>query len=263
MAQNVHACKIERFRFFWRKAVKHGKDSEFQKSLERFWKQSIDKHLCQMCALSSYQFLRSILKKERRTWFEKRPIFCTFLRRNLTQLYNFDGFYYQLRGWSWILSNSFHQQIHLRLNSMMAKIGVVRKWLTSFGFDALEKMERCLLFFLFPDAFLSTEEPSEVMNRSGKSPFSATKSLLVHIHYGSLTWRWAPIWELRPVIKSTLCKTDLLLSSALCQSSLGIEKRRQKSFLSAQGLGAWIRKRIPTVYMQNFFHPYLSFPNCT
>ena len=127
MAQNVHACKIERFRFFWRKAVKHGKDSEFQKSLAPFWKQSIDKHLCQMCALSSYQFLRSILKKERRTWFEKPPIFCTFLRRNPTQLYNFDGFYYQLRGWSWILSNSSHQQIHLRLNLIMAKIGVVRK----------------------------------------------------------------------------------------------------------------------------------------
>ena len=147
MAQNVHACKIERFRFFWRKAVKHGKDSEFQKSLAPFWKQSIDKHLCQICALSSYQFLRSILKKERRTWFEKPPIFCTFLRRNPVQLSNVDGFYYQLRGWSWILSNSFHQQIHLRLNSIMAKIDVVRKWLTTFGFDALEKMERCLFFY--------------------------------------------------------------------------------------------------------------------
>ena len=55
----------------------------------------------------------------------------------------------------------------------MSKNGAVHKWLTSFGF-APETME--VLFFLFLVAFIPTEESSELLNRSGKSPFVARKS---------------------------------------------------------------------------------------
>ena len=56
-----------KFIIFWNKAVKNGKENDFQKSLAPFWKQDIDEQLSQVWALSSYPFLRSILEKERRT----------------------------------------------------------------------------------------------------------------------------------------------------------------------------------------------------
>ena len=55
-------------------------------------------------------------------------------------------------------------------------------WLTSFGFDALKTMESVLCLFVV--AFKPTEEPSELLNRSGKSPFLARKTLLVLIPHG-------------------------------------------------------------------------------
>ena len=58
--------------FFGNKAVNNGKETEVQRSQERFWKQRIDEQFCQVCAFSSSPFLRSILVKERRTNVEKR-----------------------------------------------------------------------------------------------------------------------------------------------------------------------------------------------
>ena len=56
------------FFFFWGGgAVQNGKETEFQQPLAPFWKQGIDKQLCKIWALSSYQFLKSILEEERRT----------------------------------------------------------------------------------------------------------------------------------------------------------------------------------------------------
>ena len=46
-------------------------------------------------------------------------------------------------------------------------------------------MESVLCLFLV--AFIPTEEPSELLNRSGKSPFLARKTLLVLIPHGSRT----------------------------------------------------------------------------
>ena len=55
------------FFFEKKKAVKNWKENKFQKSLAQLWKQSIDEQLCQVWALSSCPFLRSILEKEWRT----------------------------------------------------------------------------------------------------------------------------------------------------------------------------------------------------
>ena len=52
-----------------------------------------DEQLCQVWALSSFQFLRLFLEKERRTWFEKRPVCCSTLYRKPMQLRNFDGLF--------------------------------------------------------------------------------------------------------------------------------------------------------------------------
>ena len=60
--------------------------------------------------------------------------------------------------------------------------GAVRNWLTSLGFDALKTMLSVLCLFLV--AFIPTEEPSELLNRSGKSPFLGRKTLLVLIPHG-------------------------------------------------------------------------------
>ena len=49
----------------------------------------------------------------------------------------------------------------------------VLKRMIYFGFDALETMESVL--FWFPVAVIPTEEPSELTNRSGKSPLLARK----------------------------------------------------------------------------------------
>ena len=54
--------------------------------------------------------------------------------------------------------------------------GALCKWLTSFGFDALGTMERVLIFI--PCFFILTDEPSELTNRSGKSPLLARKRCL-------------------------------------------------------------------------------------
>ena len=54
------------FIFFLKKGCKNGKETEFQKTLARFWKQGIDEQLCHVWTFSSYPFLRSILEKERR-----------------------------------------------------------------------------------------------------------------------------------------------------------------------------------------------------
>ena len=60
-------AKLSFLFFFEKRAIKNGKEKEIQKFLAPFWKQGIDEQLCQVWALSSYLFLRSILEKGRRT----------------------------------------------------------------------------------------------------------------------------------------------------------------------------------------------------
>ena len=116
-----------------------------------------------------------------------------------------------------------------------------------FGFDALETMESDL--FWFSVAVIPTEEPSEVTNRSGKSSLLARKMLLVHIPHGSFSeCRRGRAWEVLSMIKTSLCKTDFLLWSALSKSSLTSngEETPNTIFTWTVSVPDWIRKGFPT-----------------
>ena len=92
----------------------------------------------------------------------------------------------------------------------MSKNGAVRKWLTSLGFDARKTMESVLCLFLV--AFIPTEEPSELLNRSGKSPFLARQKNAACAHTSRkilMPLRVCPGGV--ALIKTSICNTNFLL----------------------------------------------------
>ena len=137
----------------------------------------------------------------------------------------------------------------------MSKNGAVLKWLTSFGFGALETMESVLLLFLV--SFIPTEEASELANRSGKSPILARKKkrcLCSYLTEAGFWCRWGCAREVWFMIKTSLCKTNFLLWSAVSKSSLGVEKRRLKSSLPEQL--RWLDTNMINPLRANYCHTW-------
>ena len=114
----------------------------------------------------------------------------------------------------------------------MSKNGVVRKWLTSIGFNALETIESVL--YLVPVAFIPTEEPSGTDEKVWKELFFSQKNAAcAHTSRKFLMPRRAcPGGVVHD--QTSLCKTVFLLSSAVSKSSLGRERSRLKRSLPEQ-----------------------------
>ena len=77
---------------FFEFGQKMGRRLNIKNSYHLFWSKVLTKKLCQVWGLSSYPFLRSTLKKKRRTCsflLEKQVFFCATLYRKLLQLCNY------------------------------------------------------------------------------------------------------------------------------------------------------------------------------
>ena len=116
MALN-NSC-LQNWAIFWRKTVKKmGSRSNIKfpsTVLETRYRRAIVPSLCAF----QLPVLEINSQEERRTWFERRPIFCTTLHSKPMQLSTLDEIFYQLRIRDWLLSHRFHPKIPLKLNFM-------------------------------------------------------------------------------------------------------------------------------------------------
>ena len=179
--------------FFWIKAVKNGKESEFQKSPAPCWKQSIDEQLCQVWV----PFRLSVLEIKSREGTKnslRNGQFSVQLWKSM-QLSKFEGRFDQLH--DGIFSHSFHQLIRLRLNFMKRPISHFH--------------QKC---WRFSHAF------SDLFGPSVMTLFSASQSSVVHIE---AVWRSSQsVWP-RAIRRFWHCGLQALrLSRVVFQTSVDL-----------------------------------------
>ena len=143
----------------------------------------------------------------------------------------------------------------------MSKNGAVRKWSTSIGFNVLETMESVFLFG--PCCIYTDRRTFRTDEKVWKEPLLTRKTLLVLIPHGCFLCRWWRVCQAWSMMKTSLCKTIFLLSSAVSKSSLGRERSRLKRSLPEE-FRCFDTKRTPnrktltfTIAAQSQLHHFL------